>query len=161
VEVLHRLVGGGAGVGVADDEAERGAGGEAIEEAGEDLDGVGFLALRDEGGLAGAAAVELHLDGVQIETEAGRTAGDHAAHGRAVRFAEGGHAEEGSERARHAGTVAQSAARAVARGRGERAETEPRRPFFVRAAASATVRGAEVQRASATRTTGGLSRWVL
>ena len=49
-------------VGVADQQADRRAGGPAFEHAGQDLDLVGLVALRDVARGAGAAPVELGLD---------------------------------------------------------------------------------------------------
>ena len=59
---FHFGVGLGPGVLVFDPQADRRAEGLALERAGEDLHRVGFLARRDDFGLAGPAAVQVGLD---------------------------------------------------------------------------------------------------
>ncbi len=68
------------------------------EHAGQDLDRVGFAALGREARLARLAAVEVDLDLLGGQRDAGRAAVDHAADGGPVAFAPGGHAEEMAER---------------------------------------------------------------
>ncbi len=65
----------------------------ALEDAGQDLDRVGFAPLRHVPRRAGLAAVELALDVRRIERHARRAAVDDAADRRAVRLAERGNAE--------------------------------------------------------------------
>ena len=93
-------------VGVADQQADRRAGGQALVDAREDLHRVGLVALRHVAAGAGAAAVEFGLDVGFAQRHAGRAAVDHAADGRAVAFAEVGDAKEFAEgAARHAGIL--------------------------------------------------------
>ncbi len=77
-------------VGVADQQADGRAGGLALEHAGQDLDKVFFLALRDVARSAGLAAVEIGLDVLGRQRHARRAAVDDGTDGRAVRLAEGG-----------------------------------------------------------------------
>ncbi|ABA48712.1 hypothetical protein BURPS1710b_1866 [Burkholderia pseudomallei 1710b] len=84
-------------VGVADQERDRRAGRHALEHAGQDLDLVGLLTLRDVARRAGLAAVELELDVGFRERHARRAAVDHAADRGAVRFAEGRDSEKRAE----------------------------------------------------------------
>ena len=62
VDVAHVLVGAGTLVGVAHQHRDRRADGETVEDARQDLDLIGFVALGDEPALAGPAAVEVGLD---------------------------------------------------------------------------------------------------
>jgi hypothetical protein len=84
-------------VGVADQQGNRCAGGLALVHAGEDLDRVGLVALRDELAGAGAAAVQIALDVGLAQGHAGRAAVDHAADGRAVGLTEVGDCEKGAK----------------------------------------------------------------
>src|SRR5690606_29548853 len=84
-------------VGVADQQADRRAGGLALVHAAQDLHRVGLVALGDELAGAGAAAVQVALDVGLTERHAGRAAVDDAADGRAVGFAEVGDPEQGAE----------------------------------------------------------------
>ena len=84
-------------VGVADQQADRRAGGLALVHAREDLDLVLFLALRDVAAGAGAAPIEVGLDVGFRQLHAGRAAVDHAADRRPVRLAEVGDREERAE----------------------------------------------------------------
>ncbi len=79
---------------VADQERDGRAGGPALEHAGQDFRGVGFLSLGHMARGAGLAPVEFVLDVTLRQCHAGRTAVDHAADGRAVGFAEDGDAKE-------------------------------------------------------------------
>ncbi len=65
-----------------------------LEDAGQDLDLIGLLALRGEARLAGPALVEIGLDFGSGQRNVRRAAVDHAADGGAMAFAEGGDAEE-------------------------------------------------------------------
>ena len=84
-------------VGVLDQQADRRAGGQAFVDARQDLDRIGLVALGHVAAGAGAAAVELGLDVFHAQRQAGRTAVDHAADGRAVAFAEIGDAKQVAE----------------------------------------------------------------
>ena len=85
-------------VGVADQQRDRGAGGDAFVDAGQDLDRVRLVALRHVARGAGPAPVELDCwMSASHRAQAGRAAVDHAADRRAVRFAEIGHAKEFAE----------------------------------------------------------------
>ena len=96
-------------VGVPDEQADRRAGGLALVDAGEDFHRIGFVALGDELGGAGAAAVQVGLDVGFAQAHAGRAAVDHAADGRAVGFTEVGDREEVSEGvAAHGASLSQS-----------------------------------------------------
>ena len=97
----HLRVGLGALVRVLDHQGNGRAESLALEGAGEDLDGVGFLARRGDAGLAGAAAVEVGLDVRLSEGEARRAAVHDDAHARAVRLAPSGDAEELAEGVAH------------------------------------------------------------
>lgn len=76
----------GALVLVGDGEEDWGAESEAVFGAGVDGDAVLFVSGRGDGGLAGAAAVELGLDVGFAEGEVGRAVFDDARDGLAVRF---------------------------------------------------------------------------
>jgi hypothetical protein len=80
-------------VGVADQQADRRAGGLALVNAGEDLDGVGLVALRHMAAGARAAAVQVDLDVRLTQIHARRAAVNHAANGRAVGFTKVGDCE--------------------------------------------------------------------
>src|SRR5205807_7341578 len=91
-------------VDVVDVQRDRRAGGDALEHAGQDADGVGFLALGDETRLARPALFHPHLDVGLGERNTRRRAVDHAADRRSVAFAPAGEPEEGAEAvAGHAG----------------------------------------------------------
>ncbi len=79
---------------VADHQAERGAGGLALEHARHDFDRVRFLALGHEAGRARLALVQPCLDVGFAQLQPGRHAVQHAADGRAVAFAPRGDAEQ-------------------------------------------------------------------
>ena len=81
-----------ARVGVADQQRDRRAGGEAFVDAAEDLDLVGLVPLRGVARRAGGAALEVVAEVVRRDRDARRAAVDHAADRRAVAFAEGGDA---------------------------------------------------------------------
>ena len=97
----HLGIGFGAHVLVFHPHGDGGAKGFAFEGAGEDLDGVGFLAGGDDAGLAGAASVEVGLDVGFGEFDAGRASVNYDAYATAVGFAPSGDAEEMSEGVAH------------------------------------------------------------
>ncbi len=76
---------------VAHQERDRRPQREAVAHAREDLDRVGLAPLGGDGALPGAAAVELALDLLDGDRQAGRAAVDHHADGGAVRLPEGRH----------------------------------------------------------------------
>src|SRR2546422_5712361 len=82
---------------VSDDKTDRRARGPALENAREDLDAVGLLALRDVAGAAGLAPVELSLDVAFRELEPGRTAVHDAAIRGPVALAKRSHAIQQAE----------------------------------------------------------------
>ena len=95
-----------ARVGVADQERDRGAGGDAFVHAGEDLDAVFLLALGDVTRRAGAPPVELALHVGLSQRQSRRASVDNAADRRAMALAEVGDAEKIADAAaRHAGIV--------------------------------------------------------
>ena len=65
-------------------------------EAGQQGHAVGFAAGRAVAGAAGAAAVELGLDGRALQPQAGWAAEDDGDNAGAVRFARAGDREEGA-----------------------------------------------------------------
>src|SRR5207237_8413952 len=77
---------------VADEKADRRAGGAALKDAGEELDRVGFAPLGDMARAAGFAPIQFALNISGGELHARRTAIDHAAVRRPVRLAERGDA---------------------------------------------------------------------
>ena len=85
-------------VGIADQQRNRRAGGDAFEHAREDLDLVFFLTLRDVARRARLAAVEFELDIGFDQRHARRAAVDHAADRGAVRLAEGRDGEKRTKR---------------------------------------------------------------
>ena len=78
---------------VAHDEPDGAACGFAFEDAAEQFHLVGFVARRGDVALSGAPTVELGLNEVQVDVDAGRHAVDDAANGRAMALAEGGQPE--------------------------------------------------------------------
>ena len=84
-------------VGVLDQQADGGAGGLALINTREDFHRIGLVALGHKAAGAGAAPVQVGLDVGRAQGHAGRTAVDHAADGRAVRFPEVGDCEKMSE----------------------------------------------------------------
>jgi hypothetical protein len=80
-------------VGVLDQQANRGAGGQALVHARDNLHRIGLVALGDEFAGAGAAAVQVGLDIGLAQRQARRAAVDHAANGRAVGFTKVGDVE--------------------------------------------------------------------
>src|SRR5260221_1555053 len=87
---------------VPDDETDRRARGPALEYAGEDLDAVGFLSLRDVARGPRLPAVELLLNVLLVEPEPRWAAVHHAAVGGPLALPERGHAVEQAESiARH------------------------------------------------------------
>ena len=102
----------GALVDILDQHGDRRAGGDeriaVLDHAGEDLHLVGLAPLGDEAGLAGTTAVELLLDVLAREADAGRAAVDHAAERRPVALAPGGDAEEVAEAVEHGPSVSRA-----------------------------------------------------
>jgi hypothetical protein len=84
-------------VGVADLQRDGRAGGDALEDAGEDFDLIRLAPLGDVARGAGAALVEPGLDRLRRERHARRAAIDHRAEGRAVALAPGRDAEDMAE----------------------------------------------------------------
>ena len=84
---------------VLDQQSDRRAGGQALVDAAEDLHHIGLAALRHMPARARAAPVEVGLDVVDAQRQAGRAAVDHAADRRAVALAEIGDAKESAESA--------------------------------------------------------------
>src|SRR5690606_19632990 len=83
---------------ILDQQTDRGAGRHTLEDARKNLHGVRLAALRDEAGLAGAAAVQIFLNVLLGQREPGRAAVDDAAERRPVAFAEGRDGKELPER---------------------------------------------------------------
>ena len=90
VLVFNRAVVAAALVFVHDEQANRRAGGLALEDAGEELQAVGFLARGDVARGAGLAPVEFGLNRGFVQRDACRAAVEDAADGNAVAFAKGG-----------------------------------------------------------------------
>jgi hypothetical protein len=86
-----------SGVFIANEQRDRCARRFALEQAGEDLNPVGFLPLGDMAGRAGLAAIEIVLDIVSGEQKSGRTTVDDAADRRSVAFAKRGDGEDVTE----------------------------------------------------------------
>lgn len=101
VGLPHFVVGGRAGIFIGDVEGDGGAQGFVMVDAGEDLDGIGFLARGSDIALTGPAAVEVVLDILCGEGEAGGASINDDADGTAVAFAVSGNLEEGAEDAGH------------------------------------------------------------
>ena len=99
---FHFRVGFGPGVLVFDPQTNRRAEGFAAERAGKDLHRVGFLARRNDFGLAGPAPVQIGLDVRLGELEARRAAVHDHTHAAAVGFAPRRDAEQLPEGAGHA-----------------------------------------------------------
>ncbi len=95
-------------VGVADQQRDRRAGGQALVHAGQDLHRIGLVALRHVAAGAGAAPVQVGLDVGLGQRHAGRAAVDDAADGRAMAFAEVGDAEQFAEGAAGHGLESQA-----------------------------------------------------
>ena len=100
-EIAHVFVGARPRVLIADEQRNRAAERPALEDAGEDLDPVCFLARRREHALTGAPAVEIGLDLGHVEGKPRRTALHHDADAPAMGFAEGRDAEGLAEDAAH------------------------------------------------------------
>jgi hypothetical protein len=93
-QVLDRRVVLGLLVGVADQQADRAAGGAAFEHAGEDFHLVGFLALGGVPAGAGLAPVEVVLQVGQGNFQARRASIDNGDQRRTMAFASGGDSEQ-------------------------------------------------------------------
>ena len=96
----------GARVFVLHPEGDRSAESTAFERAGQDLDGIGLLARGDDGGLAGAATVEVGLDITFGEGNPRGATVDDDADSASVRFAPGGDAEQVTKGVAHGRQVA-------------------------------------------------------
>ena len=96
-DVAQVVVVRGVVLGVAHEKSDGGAGGAAFKDAGEEFDLIGFAAWGGEAALSRPAAVELVLNEIGVDVEAGGHAVDDAAYADAVAFAKGGEAEELSE----------------------------------------------------------------
>ncbi|MPN42639.1 hypothetical protein SDC9_190196 [bioreactor metagenome] len=84
-------------VGVADQHGERGAGGDAVHEAGEDFDRVALLPHGADFGLPRAAAVEVALNQSAVQLDSCRNSVDDGAQPEAVRLAESGDAKNAAK----------------------------------------------------------------
>ena len=82
---------------VLDHEADRGAGGMALEDAGENAEKVGLPALRGVAALSRPPPVHPDLEILLGQRHARRTAIDHTADRRAMTFSPGGEAEKPPE----------------------------------------------------------------
>ena len=102
----HLVIGAGALVLVAHDDGDGGAEGLVVLQAGEDFSGIGLIARGDDVRLAGATTVELLLDILHTDGDAGRAAVNHHTHATSVRFAEGVDAEGLAEGGGHAESLA-------------------------------------------------------
>ena len=91
---LHLRVGGGALVGVADEDADGGAGGEAVFDAAEDFGFVSFFAGSDDFALAGATAVEFFLEVLDREGDFRGAAVNDDTNTGTVGFSPSGNAKE-------------------------------------------------------------------
>src|SRR5262249_50476273 len=96
---------------IRDEETDRRAERLTFEDAGEDPDGVGLLALGDDRALAGRSAVEIGLDVGFRERQPRRAPVDHGPHGPAVRFTPGRDAEESSPAIAHGSRIPRSTPR--------------------------------------------------
>src|SRR4030095_16173768 len=111
VDVAQLLVGARARVGVADEDCDRGAEGLSLEDPREDLGAVGLLSRRRQATLAGPPAIELLLEVLRGQRDAGRTAVDDDAHAPSVRLPEGADAEQMAEGRAHAAIIPPGAAK--------------------------------------------------
>ncbi len=85
-------------IGIADQQADRRAGGTAFVHAGQDLDLIGLAARRGVPALAAGTALQIVGELFRRNLQAGRAAVDDAADRRPVRFAKGGDSEQLAER---------------------------------------------------------------
>ena len=118
VEVLHVLVGAGAGVAIAYQHGDRGPQGSSLEESGDDFGSVFLLARGGEPALARPAPVEVGLNLLDVQGQARRAAVHHDPHSTAVGFAEGCDPEDFSEAAAHIRPLARTGARVPGKTRG-------------------------------------------
>ncbi|RMM20765.1 Alpha/beta hydrolase protein [Pseudomonas syringae pv. aptata] len=103
-QVFDRRIVLGFLIGVADQQADGGAGGLALEDPRENLDFIGLLTLRGVAAGARLAPVEVALQVLQVQFQPGRAAVDDSDQRRAVAFAGGGDSEQLAESvAGHAG----------------------------------------------------------
>ncbi len=96
-QILDRAVVFRPGILVGDQKADRRAGGQALEDPGEDLHPVGLAPLGGVPALPGTAAVKFALEVVLGEAQAGRHAINHAADRGPVAFAKGRDAKQRPE----------------------------------------------------------------
>ena len=82
---------------IADQQADRRASGLALEDAGENLDGIRLTTLRHMTRRSRLAAIKFCLDIGLAQSQARRTTIDDAANRRAMRFAKGCHSQQGAE----------------------------------------------------------------
>ena len=97
VLVLDVAVVAGSLVLISDQHGDGGAGGSALEHAGEDLGVIRLITLRGDLRLPGPAALEIGQQVVLGERQSGRAAVDDDDVGGAVRLAGGGHAKQVAE----------------------------------------------------------------
>ncbi|RMV62333.1 Alpha/beta hydrolase protein [Pseudomonas syringae pv. pisi] len=103
-QVFDRRIVLGFLIGVADQQADGGAGGLALEDPRENLDFIGLLTLRGVAAGARLAPVKVALQVLQVQFQPGRAAVDDSDQRRAVAFAGGGDSEQLAESvAGHAG----------------------------------------------------------
>src|SRR2546427_1066611 len=101
-------------VGVTDQQRDRGAGGQALVYAGEDLDLIGLSPRRGVPALAGSATLQVVGEFGRVQRQPRRAAIDHAADSRPVRLAERGDGEQLAERiGAHGRCAASSVMRAL------------------------------------------------
>lgn len=84
---------------------ERRARGVALKQAGKHLKIIRFPALGGDAAFAGAAAVHIRPDSLQVQRNPRRAAIHHHAHARAVRFAKGCETKQGAESVAHGAKV--------------------------------------------------------
>src|SRR5437899_7150179 len=82
---------------IADQQRDWGAGGLALVHAGQNLNRIGFLALRDVARRARLASIQLRLNVGFGQVETRRAAIDNTADRRAMRFAESSDSKQGTE----------------------------------------------------------------
>ena len=101
IHLLHRLVGLGTSVSVANDQRDGRADGVSLEQPRENLDFVGLLTRRGEVALTRSPSVEIALDLFDRDREARGTTVHHHTHSPTVTLAEGGDLKDLSEDAGH------------------------------------------------------------
>jgi hypothetical protein len=106
VHVTHIFVRSRSSVGIAYEQRDGGAKGDALEQPRKNFDSVGLVALRDQATLAGSATIEIVLYVVGGEGQARGTAVDDDTHATTMRFSEGRDAKDRAEGAGHVGPAA-------------------------------------------------------